>query len=257
MIPYVAMPFEHRGSRRHVLDLLASSGAPDQLDALLAPTGCRLIRPLECRPMGPTTAGEYTLRAFWREHCTGWVPPEALNGWWVADHYKNPTWDLIAVCEQDTRRGLLLVEAKAHESELDRKGKRALDAETDNAQAWTNDGSIRGAIAEAQAWFAQVAGATRLTADSHYQLANRLTSAYKVASVGLPVVLLYLGFTRDTYFGDHLRDANHWQQLMRGYMQDVVPPDFSGRVLPHVSGGSLTFLVESLPVKVVSRPPRH
>jgi hypothetical protein len=42
---------------------------------------------------------------------------------------------LIAVCERDTRRGLLLVEAKVHASELDWKGKRALAAETDSAQA--------------------------------------------------------------------------------------------------------------------------
>jgi hypothetical protein len=44
-------------------------------------------------------------------------------------------------------------------------------------------------------------GSDTLTADSHYQLANRLASAYKVASAGIPVVLLYLGFTGDTYFG--------------------------------------------------------
>jgi hypothetical protein len=81
----------------------------------------------------------------------------------VADHYKNPTWDLIGVCEREALRGLLLVEAKAHESELDWKGKRALNTETDSAQAWTNDERIRPAIAEAQDWFAQVAGPTTLT----------------------------------------------------------------------------------------------
>ena len=112
---------------------------PDQLDALLAPAGYHVVRPLECRPLGADSVDEYTLRAFWREHCAGWVAPEALDDWWVADHYKNPTWDLIAVCERDSRRGLLLVEAKAHESELDWKGKRALAAETDSAQAWVND----------------------------------------------------------------------------------------------------------------------
>src|SRR5215212_8059837 len=184
---------DYRGSRRHVLDLLASPDAPDQLDALLAPAGYHVVRSLQCRPVGPDSAEEYTLRAFWREHCGGWVDPEALDDWWVADHYKNPTWDLIAVCERDTRRGLLLAEAKAHESELDWKGKRALGAETDSAQAFVNDGSIRTAITEAQDWFAQVAGPTILTADTHYQLANRLASVYKVASVGVPVVLLYLG----------------------------------------------------------------
>jgi hypothetical protein len=85
-----------RGSRRHVLDLLASADAPNQLDALLASAEYHLVPPLECRPIGPDSSEEYTLRAFWREHCGGWVLPEALDDWW-ADHYKNPTWDLIAV----------------------------------------------------------------------------------------------------------------------------------------------------------------
>ena len=147
------------------------------------------------------------------------------------------------------------VEAKAHESELDWKGKRALNAETDSPQAWANDGRIRAAIAEARDWFSQVAGLTTLTADSHYQLASRLASAYKVASVGVPVVLLYLGFTGDTYFKDGIRDADHWQQLMRGYLHGVVPPDLPGRELAHESGGSLTFLVGALPVREVSQPP--
>jgi hypothetical protein len=247
---------EHRGSRPHILHLLASPDAADQLDTLLAPAAYHVMRPVECRPMGPDSAEEYTLRAFWRDHCTGWVAPDALDDWWVADHYKNPTWDLMAVCERESHRGLLLVEAKAHESELDWNGKRALVAETDSPQAWVNDGSIRAAIGEAQGWFAQVAGPTTLTADTHYQLANRLASAYKVASVGVPVVLLYLGFTGDTYFRDSIRDADHWQQLMRGYLHGVVPPDLPGRALAHKSGGSFTFLVGALPVRAVSQRPQ-
>jgi hypothetical protein len=107
VIRYAAMSPVARGSRRHILDLLASPEAADQLDALLAPAGYHVVRPLECRPLSAESAEEYTLRAFWREHCSGWVAPEALDDWWVADHYKNPTWDLIAVCERDTRRGLL------------------------------------------------------------------------------------------------------------------------------------------------------
>ena len=43
-----------------------------------------------------------------------------------------------------------------------------------------------------------------------------------MASVGVPVLLLYLGFIGDTYFRDYLRDADHWQQLMRRYLQGVV-----------------------------------
>ena len=77
------MALEHRGSRRHILDLLASSDAADRLDSLLAPSACHVVRPIECRPIGPDNADEYTLRAFWREHCAGWVAPEALDDWWV------------------------------------------------------------------------------------------------------------------------------------------------------------------------------
>ena len=90
------------------------------------------MRPLECRPLGADSGEGSTLRAFWREHCNGWVTPEALDDWWVAD-YKNPTWDLIVVCERDTV-AVAVVEAKAHESELDWKGKRALVEEADSAR---------------------------------------------------------------------------------------------------------------------------
>ena len=69
-------------------------------------------------------------------------------------------------------------------------------------------------------------------------------------------MLLYLAFTGDTYFKDAIRDADHWQQLMRGYLHGVVPSDLPGRVLPHPSGGALTLLVGALPVTAVSqRPP--
>jgi hypothetical protein len=54
---------EHRGSRRHILDLLATDAA-DQLDTLLAPAAYHVLGPLECRPLGADSADEYTLRAF-------------------------------------------------------------------------------------------------------------------------------------------------------------------------------------------------
>jgi hypothetical protein len=87
------MALEHPGSRRHILDLLASSDAPDQLDALLAPAGYHGTRPLECRPVGSDSAEEYTLRAFGREHCSGWVVPNALDdgGWPITTRTRRGT----------------------------------------------------------------------------------------------------------------------------------------------------------------------
>ena len=94
------------------------------------------------------------MRAFWREYCGGWVLREALDDWWVADDDKNPTWDLIAVCEGDNRRGLLLVEAKLmSQSWTERVNARSVLRPT-APQARTNDGRIRAAIGEAQDWFA-------------------------------------------------------------------------------------------------------
>jgi hypothetical protein len=223
---------------------------------LLAPAGYRVVRPPLCRPLGADSVEEYTLPAFWREHCNGWVKSEALDDWCVADHYKNPTCDLIVVCKRDTQRGLLLVEAKAHESELDWKGKRAL-APRPTARR-LGERPLHPGRYRRSAGLVHT-GRRADEADSRQPLPTRESAGLRVqgGQRGGAVVLLYLGFTGDTYFTDHLLDANHWQELMRGYLKGVVPSDLPGRVLPHVSGGSLTFLVGALPVSAVSRRPRN
>lgn len=46
--------------------------------------------------------------------------------WWLQDGNRGartPTWDLISTCDIDNRRGLLLVEAKAHKGENSPEGK--------------------------------------------------------------------------------------------------------------------------------------
>lgn len=92
-----------------------------------------------------------------------------------------------------------------------------------------------------------------LDVSRHYQLANRVAYAWKLADLGLPVVLLYLGFTGDTYFdADYIRDDAHWQRVIGGYMQGVVSQQFPERVHTLASGGSVQMLVRSLPVAEVS-----
>lgn len=79
----------------------------------------------------------------------------------------------------------MLVEAKAHLSELKEEGKTlASDAST---QSHSNHAQIAECIAEAsQALNDTLPGTVDLTIDSHYQLANRIASAWKPASCGLP-----------------------------------------------------------------------
>lgn len=99
------------------------------------------------------------------------------------------------------------------------------------------------------AWIASAASPV----DSHYQHANRLSAAETLASCGLPVILLYLGFTGDTYFRDYLRDEGHWQRVMGASLDDVVPLSWPGTTTLHgPSGGSVTLLIPSVPAAEVS-----
>lgn len=56
-----------------------------------------------------------------------------LKEWWLAvkkETAKTPTWDIVSSCMFSGRKGLLLVEAKAHASELQAGGRSG--AEGDN-----------------------------------------------------------------------------------------------------------------------------
>ena len=60
--------------------------------------------------------------------------------------------------------------------------------------------------------------------DWNYQLSNRIASAWKLADCGMPVVPLYLGFVGDggmASIGEPLRDAHHWETVMRCHLHDV------------------------------------
>jgi hypothetical protein len=147
----------------------------------------------------------------------------------------------------------LLVGAKAHESELKRDGKALKTGASE--QSRRNHEHITGALDEAnRALGAAVHGDVNISVTTHYQLANRLAWTWKLAECGLPVVLLYLGFTGDTYFEkDYFRDAAHWQRAMGAYMEGVVPIDLPGKAIAVGKDGSFSILVKEVPVKTPSR----
>jgi hypothetical protein len=57
-----------------------------------------------------------------------------------------------------------------------------------------NSGQIENALIEATVAWNALGSGFALSANSHYQLSNRFAFAWKVAKMGTPVVLLYLGF---------------------------------------------------------------
>jgi hypothetical protein len=240
-----------RGSRRHVLDLVGRPDFVPVMNGLLAPVEAALCDDAPRRPLGESEPQEYDVRSFCREYPPMGVELRALKDWWVAEEFTGPTWDLLAQCSVAGRPGLLLMEAKAHESELDWGGKRlAIEA---SAQAKANHARIEKCIAEAEKWYRRTVSAQcHITATSHYQLANRLAAAEVLARCGVNAILVYVGFTGDTYFSDYLRGETHWHRCMGAYLHGVLPLSWTSTRTQHEGGGSVSLVVAALPVARVS-----
>ena len=119
---------------------------------------------------------------------------DEITRWWLAACRGNtPNWDLASTCSIEGRKGLLLVEAKAHASELSVSGKPRPSSAS--AGALENHERIGSAISEASADLERLTGRPwRLSRDDRYQLSNRFAWSWKLASLQIPVALVYLGF---------------------------------------------------------------
>jgi hypothetical protein len=133
--------------------------------------------------------------------------------WWL-EHTRGrqtPKWDLVSSCTIGGLKGLLLVEAKAHFAEL-KDEDRCKSEDPDNQK------HIRKAILEARD-----AVGWNLTPDSYYQLSNRLAWSWKLASMGIPVVLVYLGFLNADEMRDPFPSHQAWENAVVHYAKQVVP----------------------------------
>lgn len=118
-----------------------------------------------------------------------------VESWWLK-HPKNantPNWDIACIAKIDGEYGLILVEAKAHQDELNRNRK---NKSTGTINSKENTARIGEAIAEASKKLSIVKRLEfNLSLNSPYQLSNRFAWSWKLASMNIPVVLVYLGFT--------------------------------------------------------------
>ena len=107
--------------------------------------------------------------------------------------------------------------------------------------------AIKEAIAEASQ---KLGGGWHLSADSHYQLGNRFAWAWKVASLGIPVVLVYLGFLYAQEMSNGFSNHEAWERCLLAYAQGTVPRDVwnSTRIL--VDGTPMIPLTRSADVNV-------
>lgn len=126
----------------------------------------------------------------------------SIRNWWLKHPTgaNTPNWDFIGSAMIDGQKGLVLIEAKAHKKEASFEGKLLkVDASQKSKE---NHQHIRNAIAEASDSLSAKYPDIHISVDAHYQLANRIAYAWKFASLGIPVVLLYLGFLNDVNMSD-------------------------------------------------------
>jgi len=248
----------YRGSRKHVLDWVESPDFLNDLSKLLAPISVRLASDATVMPRGYSAPSEARLDQ--RSAKFGVVDPvrEALRSWWLRHHRgaNTPNWDLVVECQIEGKSGLILVEAKANHPELKADRKPLSDDASKNSRE--NDEQIRKAINAACAGLNSSGCVASISADANYQLANRLAFMWKLASLGIPTVLLYLGFTGD----EGLRDAgepfgshDEWAAALERHSRHCFPPEqWNSRLA--IDGTPAWFLVRSREVMEQSPPPQ-
>ena len=168
----------------------------------------------------------------------------ALKEWWLAvpgPTMRTPNWDIASTCKIDGANGLLLVEAKAHSQELikEETGKKSIEPPA-SAASRRNHRRIGWCMDDANIALAGETGLPwALSRDWNYQMSNRFAWAWKLTELGVPVVLVYLGFLRAAEMETEGRRgesatkafANHadWEALLKAHSAPLLPEQVWGR----------------------------
>jgi hypothetical protein len=217
-----------RGSRKHILDWVSQKNFSTEFIKLINLRECTLGDSPVWQP-NDKKSNEIRLENNGDLLISGTNCWENLAEWWLVHRggANKPNWDLVFACNISAKRGLVLVEAKAHERELSRVGKQ-LKSNASHRSCENHD-RIGKAITEAGHALNAIIPGVNLSRDTHYQLANRLAYSWKIASMGIPVILLYLGFTGDKGIGDvgkPIENEDHWKRVMREYTENILPENF-------------------------------
>lgn len=186
------------------------------------------------RPHGYKSPDEARLETFGPDCNSGSNAWLMLKKWWL-DYpagANTPNWDMAVYCLIDGKPGFALIEAKANWQELDTAGKRLSHDASPKSQA--NHRRIGKAIEEACIGWRRFDPSVSIARDSHYQLANRLAFTWKLAMLGFPVVLVYLGFTGDEGIqnvADQFSDDKSWQSAFYSHIERIFPKELFERRL--------------------------
>jgi hypothetical protein len=181
-----------------------------------------------------------------------------LTRWWLVVAARTPNWDLASTCTINGKPGILLIEAKAHDQELikEETGRKNIEAPV-SANARRNLLRIDWAIQDANLALAQDTGLIwAMSRNWNYQMSNRFAWAWKLADLGVPVALVYLGFLNANEMidqGNPLTDAAHWQQLVKSHSQPLFPAEVWNQPWT-CSGQPFIPLIRSLEIPLTHEP---
>jgi len=155
-----------------------------------------------------------------------------LRVWWLAadrPEATTPIFDIASTCTIDGKAGLLLVEAKAHDQELIKEtAGRELTQDASEERKATHK-PIGSAILSARDGLHEATSLEwHLSRDSHYQMSNRFAWSWKLAEVGVPVVLIYLGFLNAEEManrGKPFRDHAEWERAVKVHSEPLFPSE--------------------------------
>lgn len=228
---------ERRGSkpRCHLL----THGSPDavaaRLTALAAPFGT--VAPTDrWMPDGFANLEEGQLHKAPRL-----LPPAVstlLGEWWLpasGQGARTPNFDVASTCTiDDDPSGLLLIEAKAHETELFKEAAGRRLAADASAERRASHETIGTAIDSARTGLGAATGLSwHISRNSHYQMSNRFAWAWKLTELNVPVVLVYLGFIRANDMSKpgevRFADAAAWEAAVMSHSAPLFPAEVWGQ----------------------------
>lgn len=174
-----------------------------------------------------------------------------LVNWWLAVPLRArvPNWDIASTCTIHGRKGLLLIEAKAHDEELrfEQAGKKQETEATKNSLR--NRLQIAQCISEANQKLSKDTNLPwALSIEHNYQMSNRFAWAWKLTELGMPVILVYLGFLHSDEMKDRgipFMESETWNQLVMSHSKPLFPPEIWNRQWT-ASGQAFIPLVKSV-----------
>jgi hypothetical protein len=221
-----------RGSRKHVLSWTGSPTFATELLAMASPVRCTPPPSQVWMPKGFDAPKEARLETFGETAIPNHPAWTHLRRWWLRHERgaNTPNWDIAFRCDIDAVPGLILVEAKANEPELSDAGKwvwtPSSKRKEPSSASRENHAQIETAIEEARFALDSQYPDTRISTNYSYQLSNRIAFAWKLATLGVPTVLIYLGFTGDgeiASVGRPFSSASDWDDHFDAHLRKVAP----------------------------------